>query len=221
MSSSDLAKAKIATGTSVQDPFFFVQQVLNEVYTTRNVEQYLSVKANVWMGKGDHFFFQCQSSNSDYTGNDPTKITQFCSEIESLEAIYPTTDNVDFNFAPMYCENVDNPSYPQFQNLSLADKTAITAYCIHINWNLQNYGDPGPRIHVLDNHSYFNVTSSMSFESIEFRGENALAYLPATAAAFPLNTIPLRLCQVLDADEAKITGKYTKVVLTTNSAFLT
>ena len=102
--------------------------------------------------------------------------------------------------------------------MSTADKDAIKAMCIPINWVLENFGDPGPRIHVLDNHSYFNVTSSMSFESIEFRGENALAYLPTTADTFPLNTIPLRLCQVLDADEAKITGKYSKVVLTTNSA---
>ena len=172
------------------------------------------------MGKGDHFFFQCQSTNSDYGLNDKTKITEFCAEMASLDAIYPTTDNVDFNFAPMYCENFDNPLYPQLknQNLSTADKDAIKAMCIPINWVLENFGDPGPRIHVFDNHSYFNVTSSMSFESIEFRGENALAYLPATAAAFPLNTIPLRLCQVLDADEAKITGKYSKVVLTTNSA---
>ena len=158
------------------------------------------------MGKGDHFFFQCYSTNSDYGVNDKTQITAFCAEMDSLDAIYPTTDNVDFNFAPMYCENVDNPLYPQFQNLSTADKNAIIAMCIPINWVLKNFGDPGPRIHVLDNHSYFNVTSSMSFESIEFRGENALAYLFPTAAAFPLNTIPLRLCQVLDADEAKITG---------------
>ena len=58
----------------------------------------------------------------------------------------------------------------------------------------------------------------MSFESIEFRGENALAYLSTTEAAFPLNTIPLRLCQVIDAEEAEITGKYSKVVLTKNTA---
>lgn len=60
----------------------------------------------------------------------------------------------------------------------------------------------------------------MSFESIEFRGENALAYLPATDA-FPLNTIPLRLCEVTDTDEKIITGKYTKIVLKTNSASFT
>ena len=77
-----------------------------------NVQQYLSVKVNVWMGKGDHFFFQCQSTNSDYGLNDKTKITEFCKEMDSLYAIYPTTDNVDFNFAPMYCENFDNPLYP-------------------------------------------------------------------------------------------------------------
>lgn len=53
----------------------------------------------------------------------------------------------------------------------------------------------------MDNHAYFNVTGSMSFNSIEFRGENALSYLPAGATSFPLNTIPVRLCQVLDADE--------------------
>jgi hypothetical protein len=59
----------------------------------------------------------------------------------------------------------------------------------------------------------------MSFDSIEFRGDNALAHLPGNPT-FPLNTIPTRLCQVLDADEAKITGKYEKVMLTTNSANL-
>jgi hypothetical protein len=71
----------------------------------------------------------------------------------------------------------------------------------------------------MDNHSYFNVTRSMSFDSIEFRGDNALAYLPGDPN-FPINTIPTKLCQVLDADEAKITGKYEKVILTTNSANL-
>lgn len=57
----------------------------------------------------------------------------------------------------------------------------------------------------------------MSFDSIEFRGENALAYLTGTGSNFPLNTIPVKLCQVLDSDEAKITGKYEKVILTTNA----
>lgn len=53
----------------------------------------------------------------------------------------------------------------------------------------------------------------MSFESIEFRGENALAYLPTTETPFPLSTVPIRLCQVSDIEEEKITGKYAKVVL--------
>jgi len=65
----------------------------------------------------------------------------------------------------------------------------------------------------MDNHSYFNVTRSMSFDSIEFRGDNSLAYLHN----FPINTIPTNLCQVSAADEAKITGKYEKIILTKNS----
>ena len=59
----------------------------------------------------------------------------------------------------------------------------------------------------------------MSFDSIEFRGDNALAHLPGDPT-FPINTIPTKLCTVLDADEAKITDKYEKVILTANSANL-
>jgi hypothetical protein len=29
-----------------------------------------------------------------------------------------------------------------------------------------------PVVHVLDNHSYFNITNELNIEGIEFRGEN-------------------------------------------------
>jgi hypothetical protein len=86
----------------------------------------------------------------------------------------------------------------------------MNAECIWKDTSLNVGGKTWPKVHVNDQHAYFNVTRSMTFDSIEFRGENALAYVP-TAADPVLPTVPLRLCTVTDADELKITGKYERI----------
>lgn len=88
--------------------------------------------------------------------------------------------------------------------------------CTYRNIVYNTQDTPPVVIHVNDNHSYFNVTRAMIFDSIEFRGENALAYMP-TDATFPINTIPARLCQVTDTNEAAINGQYKPIVLTKNA----
>jgi hypothetical protein len=83
--------------------------------------------------------------------------------------------------------------------------------CTYRNPVLNKQDTPPVRIYVNDNHSYFNITRSMTFDSIEFRGENALAQ--PTDIAKPVNTKPYKLCEVLAADEAAITGEYTRIPL--------
>ena len=55
-------------------------------------------------------------------------------------------------------------------------------------------------IHVLDSHFNFNVTGSLTFENIKFRGESALARPVSPTATLsypPLATIPIKKCTVL------------------------
>ena len=54
-------------------------------------------------------------------------------------------------------------------------------------------------VHVLDPYFYFNVTNSMTFKQINFRGESALATpvdSSITPVYPPLATIPLKKCVV-------------------------
>ena len=41
----------------MQTPFFFIQQAIHKAYIGLEATKKLSVKVNVWLGKGDHFFF--------------------------------------------------------------------------------------------------------------------------------------------------------------------
>lgn len=53
-------------------------------------------------------------------------------------------------------------------------------------------------VYVMDPYVNFNVTGSMSFENIVFRGEQALASYSSTATVTspPLATIPTKLCSI-------------------------
>ena len=67
-------------------------------------------------------------------------------------------------------------------------------------------------IHVLDPYYHFNITRSMSFEGITFRGESALAQ-PIDSSAVPsyppLATIPTTKCTITEIDRCTALDGYT------------
>ena len=73
---------------------------------------------------------------------------------------YPVTDLVQVTIQPLYCR-LDS----DFDLSTNSPQIAFEAMC---EPNLNNK----PIVHVLDNHSYFNITNSLTVEGLEFRGEN-------------------------------------------------
>ena len=75
----------------------------------------------------------------------------------------------------------------------------------HINFEFKGAADTGAIVNVLDSGAYFNITGSMKFENIEFRGENALAApVDASLSSFlhpPLAIIPTKKCSVATAPD--------------------
>ena len=76
--------------------------------------------------------------------------------------------------------------------------------------NYEFTGTTGTVVHVLDSYVNFNITGSMTFENIEFRGENALAApIDPTLTTFlhpPMATIPSKKCRVTTAPDGKHTA---------------
>lgn len=69
----------------------------------------------------------------------------------------------------------------------------------NISFVFETESDSGTTIHVLDPYYHFNVTRSMSFDGITFRGESALAnHLDSTITPTypPLATIPVVKCEI-------------------------
>ena len=69
----------------------------------------------------------------------------------------------------------------------------------------------------MDSYANFNVTGSMTFSKIEFRGENALAVpVDPTLSTFvhpPLASIPVKKCTVATAPD----GTHTAITLTAST----
>ena len=132
-------------------------------------------------------------------------ITLFCDELDALSALYPTTDNVNFEFKPMKC------SHKSTFTLSAADALTFDDICVDdndSNWS----PDSGPVINVLDSNSYFNITRSAVFEDIYFRGEHALAQ--ATDKTVSPAYVPAKKCTV----NVEPTGEYDPIDLTAADA---
>ena len=76
----------------------------------------------------------------------------------------------------------------------------------------------GTYVHVLDSGAFFNVTGSMEFRNIEFRGENALAAPKdpslASFAHPPMATIPAKKC-LISASEIP-DGRHKPISFTTS-----
>ena len=155
-----------------------------------------SVDVTVWLSSGNHFFFTC---NKDLHGEpdgffdqvDTSKVTLFCNEIDGLQAVYPTTDNVNFKFLPMNCTQWRS----QYPDICVEDNDS--------RWS----PEIGPTINVLDSNSYFNITRSAVFEDMYFRGEHALAQ--ATLKSVHPAKVPAKKCKIVTEPD----GTYTAIEL--------
>jgi hypothetical protein len=59
----DASHSEDVTGVSMDDPYPFLAQAINDVYLQSSLqyEIYTKVIANIWVGKGVHHFFFCDS----------------------------------------------------------------------------------------------------------------------------------------------------------------
>ena len=143
----------------------------------------------IYLGKGEHFFFAC----FDELGADLAqwaadgKVTDFCSEIETLKPVYQKSDNIKITVKPMYCdmENADE--------LSESDDALFGEYCVPAT----NAGNvERPKIVVNSAYVNFNVTNEMLIEDIEFEGNDNFAfYKEEPNKGKPVMEFPTRFCQ--------------------------
>lgn len=127
MSASDLAKMQSTSdtfGESLSEPFFFISQVHNTINTLKadRLAAYSSVTVNVYLGKGDHFLFDCASGfNADLSGYPAGTVTDYCTSIPSLQSVYTALDSVTYNFQPLKCSMTPPPP----------ETTVFDAYCLN------------------------------------------------------------------------------------------
>ncbi len=81
-------------GESLAEPFFFLQQAFNTLYTLKadRLNAYETVSVNIYLGKGDHYFFSCSSNNVAVAKKGWAGVTDFCEEIDSLKDVYAQSD---------------------------------------------------------------------------------------------------------------------------------
>ena len=75
-----------SVGESLENPFYFLYQVHNTVNTIKadRLAGYASVTVNVYLGKGDHFLFDCASTDPNVMISGISGVTDFCAEISTL-----------------------------------------------------------------------------------------------------------------------------------------
>jgi hypothetical protein len=63
---------------------------------------YASVAVNVYLGVGDHYLFSCADDyNADVSAL--SDVTDFCTEIPTLQNVYSPHDSISIVWQPMYC----------------------------------------------------------------------------------------------------------------------
>jgi hypothetical protein len=127
MDDETLARLDYTDG-SMENPFRFLSQVFNDVYIFRDLRMYTEVDVTVYLTSGDHFLFSCHKDFfEDYSKEiDESEVTLFCDNIFSLQALYPTSDNVNFVFKSMLCMEKDD----KFPNLSETEEAFFDEHCV-------------------------------------------------------------------------------------------
>ena len=115
--------------------------------------------SNVAMMCGDYQLEQAPGEESEAD-------TQF-EYISALLRQIPATDNIVFHFRPLNCKYIDTffIALSQFGSQEQFDEL-----CVDLDG-----GDPKPQIRFANVYTTFNITNYMSFEDIEFTGEDLFA----------------------------------------------
>lgn len=107
------------------------------------------VTVTVYLGAGDHYLFSC-ADGYNYDVSADSTVTDFCSEIPTLQNVYSPTDVYKISILPLYCSGT-----------APSDATELIVFNANCLADTER-----PAIHQLDPHAYFNVTNTFEVKSI-------------------------------------------------------
>ena len=189
MTASDLIKMQSTSSTfgeSLAEPFFFISQVHNTINTIKadRLAAYSEVTVDVYLGKGDHFLFDCATGfNAELSGYAAETVTDFCSSIETLKSVYTSLDTISYNFQPLKCSML-----PALLELPAPlEESVFLANC--------HDTEEKPVVYQVDDHAFFNVTSSLTVTGIAFDGTSLQArYTDVDNLGRSVREFPVKLC---------------------------
>ena len=95
-----------------------------------------------------------------------------------MQKYQPHSDKVKFFFRPLKCSYL-NKYFLNYENYFTLDE--FNSVCV-------SDSDPKPQIRFANTHTYFNITNEMSFEDIEFTGEDLFARVYQQADRYSYTT---------------------------------
>ena len=110
-------------------------------------------------------------------------VTDFCSEIDSLKAVYSRSDNVILTVKPMDCA--------ESESIDQADLEVYNKYCV----DFTKTEPEKPRVLVNSAFVNFNITNEATFEDINFEGNDNIAfYQEGGNKGKPVVEFPVQVC---------------------------
>jgi hypothetical protein len=168
-------------GQDIASPFLFIQEALHYLIKIQSAGLYSSMKATIYLGKGNHSLFYCQGDEV-YPSSISSTYINYCSLFgSSLLQEYSQFDNFTVTVKPLYCSLMTSLGYTSSNNY-------FKQACI---------SDPASKPVIWVNHAtaYFNISGSMTFENIKFTGVNAFAN-SLTEGEVSLELWPVQYCSV-------------------------
>lgn len=90
----------LVTELSTTDPMPLLAFVISQLHNLTDVR---SVDANIYLTRGDHFFFFCSSDENSYFGTPNTNhLANYCSNMTLYRPDFQN-DNVVINIEPLWC----------------------------------------------------------------------------------------------------------------------
>ena len=126
------------------------------------------MNATIWLTKGNHFFFFCDTFKTEPQEFGPLQKGKLCM-LESLVAEYPLTDNVNLAIRSYKCDST------AAKNTSRAREDLAWFYSVCSNLGPEAMSDERAVVHVNSAAFFFNITRSAVFEDLVFDGINAFA----------------------------------------------
>lgn len=145
----------------MNNPFFFLGEALSYLNSgmASLAEKYMSVTANVYLGKGDFHLFFCPQNNLESTEDACLSVDDASNPWFALFS-YPTTDNIALNFKPLNCTEK-----AAWAGHTAAELVWFDSNCVPVATT--------PIVHVSKGFpmtAYFNITNSATFSNIKFTG---------------------------------------------------